>query len=93
MCDELGDESNMQAYVEEKGSTSLCSAVTKSGCSAKEGAYIDKMSVKPHAEIQQQLTRLEGMKDEHLKADLKEWKRQRTAILKQLSRQDSKEEL
>ena len=36
MCDELGDEEMMQAYIEEAGGVSLCSAANGSGCSEKE---------------------------------------------------------
>ena len=38
MCDELGKNENMQAYVEEAGGTSLCKAADGAGCGEKECA-------------------------------------------------------
>ena len=39
MCDELGDAANMQAYVEEAGSTSLCDLESGEGCEEREVEY------------------------------------------------------
>ena len=95
MCTELGSEENMQAYVEEAGATSLCSAADPegTGCNEKEVAYIAKMKVAPAADVAAQLTRLQGMPTESMKADLLLWLRQRVSILKQLSDGAVKEEL
>ena len=63
MCTELGSEENMQAYVEEAGATSLCSAADPegTGCNEKEVAYIAKMKAAPAADVAAQLTRLQQL--------------------------------
>eukprot|EP00300_Choanocystis_sp_HF-7_P043437 c9996_g1_i1.p1 GENE.c9996_g1_i1~~c9996_g1_i1.p1 ORF type:complete len:156 (+),score=46.98 c9996_g1_i1:28-468(+) len=62
----------------------LCVVADKTGCSEKEIDYIGKMSGKAQNEIEQQLTRLEGMRANSMKPDLKAWLNQRVNILKQL---------
>jgi protein disulfide-isomerase A6 len=54
-------------------------------CSEKEKSYIEKMKQKSQEDIKKQLGRLEGMKGESMKAELKRWLNQRLAILKELS--------
>ena len=56
-------------------------------------AYIAKMKAAPAADVAAQLTRLQGMPTESMKADLLLWLRQRVSILKQLSDGAVKEEL
>ena len=85
MCDELGKDENMQAYVEEAGNTSLCKVEDGAGCEQKEKDFIEKFKAKSSAEIEAQLTRLNKMKDGKMKPDLLKWIRQRIAVLKQLS--------
>jgi protein disulfide-isomerase A6 len=92
MCDELGDEETMQAYVEEAGSTSLCSVVTGSGCSEKESGFIEKWKAKGKEDAAKDLSRLQGMTSNSMKPELKKWLKQRIGILKQLSA-GGKEEL
>ena len=46
MCDELGDNEYMKQFVEEAGSTSLCSAANLLGCSDREVKFIEKMKEK-----------------------------------------------
>jgi len=86
MCDELGDESYMKAYVEEKGFTSLCSVVDGSECSEKQKDFIAKWKDKDMAEVESQLKRLSGMTGsaKSLKEELAAWLGQRIAILTQL---------
>jgi len=85
MCDELGNEEYMNAYVEEAGNTSLCKASDGAGCEDREKEFIEKFKVKSSDDIEAQLKRLNGMKDGKMKPDLLKWIRQRIAILKQLS--------
>jgi hypothetical protein len=54
-------------------------------CNEKEKSYIEKMKQKSQEDIKRQLGRLEGMKGESMKAELKRWLNQRLAILKELS--------
>jgi protein disulfide-isomerase A6 len=54
-------------------------------CTEKEKSYIEKMKQKSQEDIKKQLGRLEGMKGESMKAELKRWLNQRLAILKELS--------
>jgi len=84
MCDELGDMTYMQAYVEEAGKTSLCSVVTKAGCSEKQSEFIDKTKSLSKEALNQQLQRLEGMTGKSMTEALRSWLNQRIAILKQL---------
>lgn len=81
MCEELGDDENMTAYIEDYGNTSLCHAVTKAGCTEKEIKYIDKMSDKPEEDLEAQLKRLKGMDPTKMKADLASWLGKRKKIL------------
>ena len=59
MCEELGDDEYMQAYVEEQGGTSLCSAANGNGCSEKETGFIEKWKVKSAGEAAADLKRLQ----------------------------------
>jgi len=93
MCDELGDESMMKAYVEEAGHTSLCSVETGAGCSDKEKAFIETWKAKSKADVDAQVTRLEGMAAGKMTADLKTWLNQRRAILSQFQKGHAKSEL
>jgi len=92
MCDELGDDEYMRAFIEEAGSTSLCSAVTNAGCSEKEIQYIEKMKSSTQEAIDSESKRLSGMLSKGgLKSDARSWISARIAILKQLDK--TKEEL
>lgn len=84
ICDELGDEDNMRAYVEEYAGVSLCSADTGDGCGERELRFLEKMKEKDQAELARQLARLKGMSASSMKPDLKEWMTKRIAILSQL---------
>jgi len=84
MCTELGNEDNMQAYIEEAGKTSLCAAPSGDGCSEREVKFINTWTQKPQADVEKQLARLEKMSGDSMKAELKKWITQRIAILKQL---------
>jgi len=91
MCDELGDNEMMTAYVEEYGQTSLCSVKDGAGCSTKEKGYIEKMSSKPVEDLQKNLTRLENMDPKAMKAELGDWLIKRKKILKALVAEGSDE--
>lgn len=84
MCDELGDEEMMTAYIEEYGKTSICSVETGDGCDEKEKDYIEKFKGKNEEEVLMQLKRLEGMTSSSMKPDLKRWLVKRKKILSQL---------
>lgn len=84
MCDELGDESTMEEYVEEYGNTSLCSVKDGKGCDEREIAFIAKSQAMSIHGQQAQLTRLEGMESKPMKPELLVWLKKRKKILKQL---------
>jgi hypothetical protein len=84
MCEELGNEENMQAYVEEMGSTSLCKASDGAGCGEKELEFIAKWKEADPKDTSAQLERLKGMSASKMKPELQKWLGQRLAILKQL---------
>lgn len=90
MCTELGPgKPYLEQYVEEYGKTSLCSVKTEQGCSDKEKSFIQKWKAKLEAgstadDLDKQVTRLAGMTDGSMKAELKQWITQRLSIFKQL---------
>jgi hypothetical protein len=90
MCDELGDEEYMEAYVTELGGASLCAVADGAGCTDKEKGFIEKWKDKPADDIASQTERLTKMVGGSMKKDLLQWVKQRLAILKQLA---PKEEL
>jgi len=91
MCTELGNNEYMQAYIEEAGETSLCSAATGEGCGDREKKFIATFSKKSQEDVAAQLTRLQKMSDGAMKAELMQWIKQRIAILKQLKTADKSE--
>lgn len=63
----------------------LCDAKTKSDCNDKEVGFIDKALAWTEDKVASELERLDRLsKDQHLKADLKEWMLRRQRILQQL---------
>lgn len=55
-------------------------------CSAKAIAYVGKWKAKDDtASMSKEITRLQGMKNQHMKSELKVWISQRIGLLKQLS--------
>ena len=65
-----------------------CDVESPADCDEKEAKYIEKMKGKDAAERAKQLKRLDGMKGNSMKADLKKWLGQRLNILKQLTAKD-----
>ena len=84
MCDELGDDLMMSAYIEDYGNTSLCSVQSNQGCNEREIAYIEKMKGKSMEDQIAQLARLEKMEGSSMKPELLMWLTKRKKILKQL---------
>lgn len=84
MCEELGNDELMTAYVEEYGGTSQCNVNGETGCNDKEKAYIAKMKEKSVEELQAQQQRLLKMGTDKMKPELKSWINKRSKILKQL---------
>eukprot|EP00544_Gedaniella_sp_CCMP2646_P003235 CAMPEP_0202506998 /NCGR_PEP_ID=MMETSP1361-20130828/51490_1 /ASSEMBLY_ACC=CAM_ASM_000849 /TAXON_ID=210615 /ORGANISM="Staurosira complex sp., Strain CCMP2646" /LENGTH=146 /DNA_ID=CAMNT_0049141089 /DNA_START=164 /DNA_END=604 /DNA_ORIENTATION=+ len=78
------DFDSLKQFVEEN-LEAKCNVNDLENCSEKEKSYIEKMKQKSQEDIKNQLDRLEGMKGESMKAELKRWLNQRLAILKELS--------
>ena len=93
MCDELGDEATMEAYVEEYGKTSLCSVGSGEGCDEKELGFIAKAGALDFEAQRAQLKRLEGMEAKPMKPELLAWLKKRKKILKQLTAAAGSDEL
>jgi hypothetical protein len=93
MCDELGDEAMMEAYVEEYGNTSLCSAASGKGCDEREVGFIAKVKALSIEDQRAQLLRLEGMESKPMKPDLLLWVKKRKKILRQLVAASGNDEL
>ena len=84
MCDELGDEEMMEAYVTDIGGATLCAVEDGAGCDDKEKGFIEKWKSKGAEDIASQTERLEKMTTGSMKKDLMQWVKKRLAILKQL---------
>jgi len=63
-----------------------CNIADGEGCTDKEKAYIEKMKAKTSEDRMKQVKRLEGMAGDKMKAELKEWLRQRLHILRVLEK-------
>jgi protein disulfide-isomerase A6 len=83
------DFDTLKAWVEETLEVK-CDVSSPEGCTDKEKGYIEKMAAKGSAERQKQISRLEGMAGDSMKAELKAWLRQRLHVLRSL---EAKEEL
>lgn len=92
MCDELGDEEMMEAYVTEIGGATLCAVTDGAGCDDKEKGFITKWQDKSAADIAAQAERLEKMSTGSMKKDLMQWVKKRLAILKQMAPQAGERE-
>eukprot|EP00497_Spongosphaera_streptacantha_P000779 TRINITY_DN1520_c0_g1_i2.p2 TRINITY_DN1520_c0_g1~~TRINITY_DN1520_c0_g1_i2.p2 ORF type:complete len:107 (+),score=44.25 TRINITY_DN1520_c0_g1_i2:285-605(+) len=90
MCDELGSEEYMQAYVEEMGNTSLCQVGNPVGCDEREKEFIEKWKSEGSEQVLAQITRLETMSDKKMKPSLKEWVDKRIKILRQIKEKKKK---
>lgn len=77
------DFDSLKSHVEEKLEIK-CLVEDTEGCSEKEIAYMEKMKAKGSEEILKQGRRLDGMKGDSMKPDLKRWLNQRLRILKQM---------
>lgn len=84
MCDELGDNSMMEAYVEEYGNTSTCVVASEEGCNDREKGFIAKAKDLSNDEQQEYIKRLEKMEGTPMKEELSDWIKKRKKILKQL---------
>jgi len=88
MCDELGNDEMMFAYVEEYGDAYIitCDALANGndGCDEREIGYIQKIKSKSVEEQKSELQRLEKMQGNSMKPDLLVWLEKRKKILKQL---------
>jgi hypothetical protein len=84
MCDELGDDQYMRAYVEDAGATSPCVLATGEDCIDKEKDFAAKWKGKPADELDKQIDRLKGMAAGSMKTDLRKWLGQRMNVLAQL---------
>jgi hypothetical protein len=77
------DFESLKSFVEETLEVK-CDVKNPTECSDKEKAYIEKMNSSSKDVRMKQITRLEGMAGESMKADLKTWLRQRLHILRSL---------
>jgi len=79
------DFDSLKAFVEETLEIK-CNIDDGSGCSDKEKGYIEKMKAKTSEDRLKQVKRLEGMAGDSMKAELKNWLRQRLHILRTLEK-------
>jgi len=84
MCDELGDVTYMDGYVQEAAGAVSCNVGTLEGCSEKESDFIATWKAKSADEQQSQLKRLRELRGGKVAQNLLEWINKRIAILKQL---------
>lgn len=93
MCDELGQDEYMDAYIMEAGNTVLCSVESLEGCSEKEKKFIDVWKEKTPEEISKEIARIENIKTAKMTVDQKSWFIARIRALKQLDKSSVKAEL
>jgi len=79
------DFDSLKAFVENELEIK-CNIEDGSGCTDKEKAYTEKMKAKTSGDRVKQIKRLEGMAGESMKAELKQWLRQRLHILRTLEK-------
>jgi len=84
------DFSSLEKFVSEELEVK-CIVSDPKECSEQEKEYINKMNTKSSEENLRQLQRLESMKDNSMKAELKSWLIKRLRILKQLTEAKSGE--
>jgi hypothetical protein len=84
MCEELGSNEMMTAYVEEYGIVSTCSVEDGKGCDDKEIAYIEKFKEETQDNVELQLNRLDNMAGAKMTPQLLLWMKKRKKILRQL---------
>jgi protein disulfide-isomerase A6 len=77
------DYDSLKKFVEETLEVK-CDINNPTGCSDKEKGFIEKMKSKPAEERIKQLRRLDNMKGDSMKSELKQWLRQRLHILRSL---------
>mmetsp|Transcript_10380 Transcript_10380/g.14647 ORF Transcript_10380/g.14647 Transcript_10380/m.14647 type:complete len:148 (+) Transcript_10380:200-643(+) len=85
------DFDSLKGFVAEELEVKCFITDPTTGCTEKQQGYITKMTAKSAEDRAKQLKRLDGMKGDAMKSDLKAWLMQRIAILKQF--EDAKEEL
>ncbi len=61
-----------------------CEVADPSGCDEKEQSFIAKMKAKSADDVAKELARLQGMKGDSMKKELKQWVNKRISILKQM---------
>ena len=93
MCDELGDAANMQAYVEEAGSTSLCDLESGEGCEEREVEFHAKWKGAGAEAVGAEKARLEKMAGGKMKPELQQWLSKRLNVLSKIGGAPAKEEL
>lgn len=86
------DFDSLKEFVADKLEVKCFVSDPSTGCTEKQQKYIEKMAGKSSEDRAKQLTRLDGMKGDAMKSDLKSWLIQRIAILKQFE-EAAKEEL
>jgi len=93
MCDELGDEDMMIAYIEDYSDAFLCTISTGAGCEEREVRYAEKMRDRSSEYLLAQVDRLEGLVVSKMKPDLLVWIKKRKKILLQLLENSNTSEL
>lgn len=84
------DYDSLEQFVEETLEVK-CNIQDPVDCSEKEKTYMEKMKAKSSADRQKQIERLDKMKGDTMKAELKQWLMQRLRILTALEQGADKE--
>lgn len=74
------------SYVKTARMLASCTAETPEHCTEKEKKYVETWKDKSQDDVVKQIKRLEGMMGGKMKAEVKQWVRQRKAILKTMSK-------
>lgn len=78
------DFDSLQKFVQDTLEVKCDISNPKEGCTEKEIKYLEKMKVKSKEDRAKQIERLEKMKGDSMKAELKAWLKQRLHILKSI---------
>lgn len=86
------DYDSLKKHVDEN-MAAMCNVETLDDCTPKEKEYITKMKASTAEMRAKQLSRLDKMKGDIMKSELKAWLMQRLAILKNMEKASKEEEL
>jgi hypothetical protein len=93
ICDELGKEEAMMAYVSEVSGAYLCDPRSAERCTAQEAEYASAWRNKPSADVAAELAKFSAELDKEPTGETKVWLDRQRSVLAQLASAATKDEL